>query len=316
MRLQQDDSKVDSEITGHKFGLLSQSVHFVRQKANLLTDLLAKFLVKFSVDNDLPRHVDAKYLVNDRNVLAYDFSFTVKQNNTFPSGKDTGNWIQDVAGKINELLPTGTLAKDMEKDEKVHLYMKSKSNVLAAYDTLNALLLEFGAKDVDNSAFRELLIQLLNLSPESLTGLILLLSSKDDEMGLTVDISTLRLDEFHQAILFSDVHGDITCLRVTPKAKKGLWQLLRNLLEKIFGSAIVSHFELLSVEGDTYLKKEEEEKANKQKGKQKSTKKPKAWDIEWNRLQALKRNKVCDDFLMRICRRFLANPQHWVSNIN
>jgi hypothetical protein len=47
MNLISDASVVDQAQEGYLFGLLNQSVHFVRYKANFMTDLLARFCLKF-----------------------------------------------------------------------------------------------------------------------------------------------------------------------------------------------------------------------------------------------------------------------------
>jgi hypothetical protein len=47
MNLISDASVVDQAKEGYLFGLFNQSVHFVRCKANFMTDLLARFCLKF-----------------------------------------------------------------------------------------------------------------------------------------------------------------------------------------------------------------------------------------------------------------------------
>jgi hypothetical protein len=47
MNLISDASVVDQAQEGYLFGLLNQSVHFVRCKANFMTDLLERFCLKF-----------------------------------------------------------------------------------------------------------------------------------------------------------------------------------------------------------------------------------------------------------------------------
>jgi hypothetical protein len=287
MNLIANASVVDQAREGYLFGLLNQSVHYVRNKANFMTDLLARFCLKFP--DKFPSKVICKFEDTCPSKLSSSIRFIDEKDES--KEEDDEDLMKRITDAIQALAPASTTTADMELEEQVLSYTRQKEAVVRAKTLLVSMFEEFGARDANTTCFDRMLSHLItNLSVTSLKWLILLISYdsniKDTRLAV-IEYDTMSIKDLPNTLIVQEEDGDLRCLRVLAGTKPKLWEFLRFVLEKVFGPIMKAAFVRVIKKGGDFLVEQDKLSADKKK-----TKKKKGEANEFDKLKAFSKIKV------------------------
>jgi hypothetical protein len=291
-----DDSSINILDYGYRFGLLQQSVHFLRLKANYLTDMLAQFLNQVPT-GEWPTHAVCTHIQSSSITLANTFTFEMDGAS---SEETTESSLLDRISTIAQSLAlSSTISDDMDLEQQISACTHHQQAIVDARNLLYSMFETFGAASVedDNPVFERLMsFLIIKLAPTTLLWIVLLMSFGMDQMES--DIKTTALDKIKSVkdlknmMLVQNAKGLVRGYSVTGAIKEKRWVDMRKILECKYGEAMKKKFVAMLAAGDKVLDDGEEALVEKKEKKGKG--KPKTADKRTDlvRLEAFSRQKV------------------------
>ena len=138
-----DDSIIDINPYGYKFGLLQQSAHYIRLKASYLTDLLARYLNQVSTGEWPTRAVCSSTHLSD-STHATSFSFQMSEGESTTSTTDS-TLLAQLSTVVQSLLPKATVSKDTPLEDQILAYTHQQQAIVDAKELLFLMFQTFGA---------------------------------------------------------------------------------------------------------------------------------------------------------------------------
>ena len=266
MNLILDGSAVDHDRVGYLFGLLAQCVHFIRLKSNFITDLAARFILKYPAE--MPKTVVCGFEDSGQLSLGSIFTFSAPE---IEVGEDV-DLFREIVDVSQALAAASIITEDMELEGRILVYTRQEDAVAKGKSLLVTMFERFGANQESSSCFDQMISTLVNkLSIVSLTWLVLLMSH--DMLQLPgvikqVDVNDLNAKDLPKTLIVQDSTGELKCLSVSVATKSALWVVLIEVLVKVFGDGIKGVFDRMLEEGEKILLNDEKKSKRKRRPSQ------------------------------------------------
>jgi hypothetical protein len=267
MNLISDGSAVDHDRVGYLFGLLAQSVHYIRLKSNFITDLAARYLLKYP--DEMPKKDVCGFEDSGPASLASRFTFSAPGVSV--EGEEV-DLFREIVDASQALAAASTIDEVMELEERILVYTRQEDAVAKAKLLLVSMFERFEAKAESSSCFDRMISTLVNkLSIVSLTWLVLLMSYDMPRLQLPhaikqVDVNDLKAKDLPKTLIVQDSTGELNCLSVSVATKAALWDVLIEVLVKVLGDGTKGAFDRMFEEGEK-IPIDEKKKSKKKKSK-------------------------------------------------
>jgi hypothetical protein len=253
---------VNQEVNAHKFGLMKQVAHYLRTRVNTLTDLCASFVSNYHTTR--PAKVICDFQQVSETTLGNVFSFRTPDD--APVIAREPNWISKIASVVEALVPTTTFEEDMEVEDLITLFSRSKSTLLNARTLLHSLLSKFIENDRSNLLISHLFTK---LNSSSLHWVCLLLGFDSTVMGdrlSLIPVDVLKKEDFaankHLLVVSGDqgICGYMIVIKKKPPTQNDLYHCLRIILQAKYPSVATRFKEM--IEAGSLLDNDKKKKKN------------------------------------------------------